>query len=237
MSTQVHTYLGRYKLVQRKSSDYQHRASNSSGSTEDILQQASTNRASLSLSIDLQDIANDYRASIQEMETARLEAENEASYEPPPWDSRPDEMGEVDSIAMNAQQDPELREMIATAEEEIRSLRPSSSVYSDSTASIYSSLSRHSMRMSVIIDELPMTEVMNASERRKSRALTIRNSISVPSTLSSVPEAHKWRQTKPSTDWHQRIPQPPIQEDPERAFKDLCMFPRPYFLINFYHLH
>lgn len=224
MSPQVHTYLGRYKLVQRKSSDYQHRASNSSGSTEDILQQASTNRASLSLSIDLQDIANDYRASIQEMETARLEAENEALYEPPPWEARPDEMGVVDPTATNAQQDPELREMIATAEEEVQSLRPSSSVYSDSTASIYSSLSRHSMRMSVIIDELPMTEVMNASERRKSKALTIRNSISVPSTLPSVPEANKWRPTQPPTDWYQPQPQPQTTEDPEKAFKDLSKF-------------
>lgn len=193
-------------------------ASSSSGSNDDVLQQAGANRASLSLSIDLQDIANDYRASIQEMETARLEAENEASYEPPPWDSQPDEMGVVDSTTMNAQQDPELREMIATAEEEVRSLRPSSSVYSDSTASIYSSLSRHSMRMSVIVDELPMAEVMSASERRKSKALTIRNSISVQPTLSSVPEDPKWRIIEPPTNWRQSQM---LQEDPEKAFKDL----------------
>ncbi|KAK7698412.1 hypothetical protein SLS64_012533 [Diaporthe eres] len=94
-------------------------ASSPSGSSDDVLQQAGTNRTSLSLSIDLQDIANEYRASIQEMEAARLEAENEASYEPPPWDSQPDDMGVVDSTTMDAQQDIELREMIATAEEEL----------------------------------------------------------------------------------------------------------------------
>lgn len=170
------------------------------------------------------------------METARLEAENEASYEPPPWDSQPDEIGVVDSTTLNARQDPELREMIATAEEEVRSLRPSSSVYSESTASIYSSLSRHSTRMSVIVDELPMTEVVNASERRKSRASTIRNSIAAPSTLSSVPETQKWRSThpptqppiqpqiQPRTQWYPLEPPYQISEDPEKAFKDLCMF-------------
>lgn len=167
------------------------------------------------------------------MEAARLEAENEASYEPPPWDSQPDDMGVVDSTTMDAQQDLELREMIATAEEEVRSLRPSSSVYSDSTASIYSSLSRHSMRMSVIVDELPMAEVVSASERRKSKALTIRNSISVQPTLSSVPEDPKWTPTQPSTQpptqpLTQPLTQPQSQmpeEDPEKAFKDLSMFP------------
>lgn len=167
------------------------------------------------------------------MEAARLEAENEAAYEPPPWDSQPDEMGVVDFSTMNAQEDPELREMIATAEEEVRSLRPSSSVYSDSTASIYSSLSRHSMRMSVIVDELPMTEVMNASERRKSTALTIRNSIRVPSTLPPFPETQEWKPpqprtqppTQPRTQWYPLEPPYQISEDPEKAYKDLCMFP------------
>lgn len=158
------------------------------------------------------------------MEAARLEAENEASYEPPPWDPQPDEMGEVDTTTTNAEQDPELRDMIATAEEEVRSLRPSS-MYSDSTASIYSSLSRHSMRMSVIIDELPMTEVMDASERRKSVALTIRNSIWVPSTLPSVPEAQNWRPTQPPTHQDQPQPRPQALEDADKEFKDLCMFP------------
>lgn len=160
------------------------------------------------------------------METARLEVENEASYETPPWESQPDEMGVVDIATMNAQQDPQLQEMIATAEEEVRSLRPSSSVYSDSTASIYSSLSRHSMRMSLIVDELPMNEVMNASERRKSSALSIRNSrVSVPSTLSSVPEARQLNVAQPPSRWYQSEPNPQINEDPTQAFRDLRTFP------------
>lgn len=177
--------------------------------------------------MDLQDIANDYRASIQEMETARLDAENEASYGPPPWESQPDEMGVIDITTMKTQQDPQMREMIATAEEEVRSLRSSSSVYSDSTASIYSSLSRHSMRMSVVVDQLPMAEVLNASEQRKSVALTLRNSNWVQSTVpsSSVPEVQIQR--PPELVIHRQQPEvlSLSREDLEKAFKELCTFP------------
>ncbi|KAI3392300.1 hypothetical protein diail_5908 [Diaporthe ilicicola] len=216
-------------------------ASSASGSGEDMLRQAATNRASLSLSIDLQDIANDYQASIQEMETARLEVENETSYEPPPWESLPGNVGVVESTAMDAQQDPQLREMIATAEEEVRSLRPSSSVYSDSTASIYSSLSRHSRRMSLIVDELPMIEVMTASERRKSSALSIRNSriAPPPSTLSSVPETRQLSAPQLPIQWPEPQEsqaleeQPREQSDGEKAFQELMwkyrMVKRLYF--------
>lgn len=167
-----------------------------------------------------------------------LEAQNEASYEPPPWESQPDEMGVVDSTTTNAQQDPHLQEMIATAEEEVRSLRPSSSVYSDSTASVYSSLSRHSRRMSLIVEELPMSEVMTASERRKSSALSIRNShLSGPSNLSLVPEAYQQLNSpRPPTRLYSPEPSeapakalkdhgPEPTEDPEKAFKDLRTFP------------
>jgi len=171
------------------------------------------------------------------MEIARLEAENEASYEPPPWESLPGEIDAVDSTAMQAQQSPQLREMIATAEEEVRGLRPSSSVYSDSTASIYSSLSRHSRRMSLIVDELPMTEVVTASERRKSSALSIRNSrISGSSKLSMVPENYQ-QMSAPQPQPQSQSPQLPtlpiitsqaleeqLRENPEKAFKELSTF-------------
>lgn len=165
------------------------------------------------------------------MENARLEAENEESNETPPWELLPGEMGMVDSSTMNAQMDTQLRAMIATAEEEVRSLRPSSSVYSESTASIYSSLSRHSKRMTLIVDELPMDELIMASEKRKSSALSIRNSwISGPDTLTMVPEAHRQlsaprsqivlhQSEAKSQDW-----EGPPSEDPAKAYKDLSTF-------------
>lgn len=165
------------------------------------------------------------------MEAARLEAENEASYEPPPWDSQPDEMGVDDATTTNAQQDPELREMIATAEEEVRSLRPSSSVYSDSTASIYSSLSRHSTRMSVIVDDLATNEVVNHYRRNErmnaymwSEAFASRDDI-FRNTLRSVREAQTWGSTQPPTHWDEPPPRPQTLDDAEKEFRDLCMFP------------
>lgn len=166
------------------------------------------------------------------MENARVEAENEESNEPPPWELLPNEMGTVGSFTENAQIDTQLRAMIATAEEEVRSLRPSSSVYSESTASIYSSLSRHSRRMSLIVDELPMVEVKMASERRKSNALSVRKSwISGPDTLTMVPEAYR-QLSAPRSQTEPHRPEVKssaelegeLSEDPEKAFKDLRKF-------------
>lgn len=165
------------------------------------------------------------------MENARLEAENEESYEPPPWELLPGDMGMVDSSTANAQMDTPLRAMIATAEEEVRSLRPSSSVYSESTASIYSSLSRHSRRMSSIVDELPMVEVKMASERRKSSTLSIRNSwTSGPDTLTMTVDAHRqWNAQLSQTESHPPEVKPQAwerqpSEDPEKALKELRTF-------------
>lgn len=165
------------------------------------------------------------------MENARLEAENEESNETPPWELLPGEMGMVDSSIMNAQMDTQLRAMIVTAEEEVRSLRPSSSVYSESTASIYSSLSRHSRRMSLIVDELPMVEVKMASERRKSSTLSIRNSwTSGPDTLTMAPEVHRrWNAPLSQIELHPPEVKPQAwggqpSEDPEKALKELRTF-------------
>lgn len=223
------------------------RSSTSSDSNdgEAMFQETRINRASLSLSADLQDIANEYQASMQEMETARLELENETTYEPPPWESLPGEMNLIDSTTIDAQQDPRLREMIATAEDEVRSLRPSSSVYSNSTASIYSSLSRHSTRMSVIIDQLPTDELLQASERRRSSASSIRDSrlfSSTPIVDRGAPP--KLEASQRPTQLYLGVPLPPENKlsdhkDPEKAFKDLCTYShlpyptsRPHHLIK-----
>lgn len=162
------------------------------------------------------------------MENARLEMENETAYEPPPWESLPEGMVSGDSATVDAQQDPQLRKMIATAEDEVRSLRPSSNVYSNSTASIYSSLSRHSKRMSVILDRLPMIELESAPERCKSThvALTIRDSCWLEATSSVVPIAPQRLSLSRPPPLHSSFfvaagKQSGGHEDSEKAFKDL----------------
>lgn len=148
------------------------------------------------MSIDLQNMANDYQASIQEMEAIRLDAENELPTDPP-WEALPDDGDQADTMTIEARQDPQLQELITTARDEVHNLRPESSVYSGSTASIYSSLSLHSRHLSLVVDELPMLETMDIFfEQRESNTPSIRTTsrLTISHGLFSAPEAKSLRE-------------------------------------------
>lgn len=175
---------------------------------------------------DLQEIANGYQASMQEMETARLAMKDEKTYEPIPWQARLDEMTMAKSTTKNDKQDPRLLEMIAAAQAEVQSLRSSSNVRSNSAASIYSSLSWHSTRVSVILDRLSMDERLQPSERRKLKDMTVRNDHRVQSTPITVPGASQPRIPSQAPVELDSTPIPPgnqpkDEDDWEKAFKEL----------------
>jgi hypothetical protein len=105
------------------------------------------------MSQDLEDLARDYQASLQELQAARFASESN-EIEAPIEALNIDDTSESGDV-MTAQPDLQLEGMIQGLRSEISSLRSiRSSLDSTTVSSIYSSLSAHSVRLSLLADNL-----------------------------------------------------------------------------------
>jgi hypothetical protein len=94
----------------------------------------------------------DYQASIQELEAARHALEDDE--DEPPEPTVASSQGGIELPTANPR-DPELADMIRSLRQEVNSLHSAtSSIYSTTASSIYSSLSTHSNRLSLLVEGL-----------------------------------------------------------------------------------
>ncbi|KAK3374691.1 hypothetical protein B0H63DRAFT_480742 [Podospora didyma] len=136
-------------------------------------------RASRVISQNLEELALDYQASLQELEAARYALSEDEEEDPfPPM--RRLEGSSADNrsptATTNPRRDPKLVSMIRSLREEVGSLcSATSSVYStNTTSSIYSSISMHSARLSQLVEQLSLDDSPALQDlRRTSLAMSI----------------------------------------------------------------
>ncbi|KAF4463502.1 kinase regulator Ste50 [Fusarium albosuccineum] len=156
-----------------------------------------SNRASQNL----EELAVDYRSSLQELETARRA-----------WDASPDEKFEDDDEtavddAASLLPNPELESL---REEVDRLHSNTSSIYSNTSMSIYSRLSAHSSRLSVLAEELSLDDTPAFQDlRRLSRRLSRASLVFPTQTLTPV----------------QEITTPSIKPAPPKVLNEMLQWP------------
>lgn len=125
----------------------------SNSSVSLLLDNPESRRRSQVLSLELQDLAQDYQAIVQELEVARRDAEEEELKDTHRLSLAEDD--QVDTWTTTVPPDSGLERLIQSAKESVVSLHSTASIYCVSTSRIHSSLSRHSRRLSSVLDKLP----------------------------------------------------------------------------------
>ncbi|KAH7136242.1 hypothetical protein EDB81DRAFT_801836 [Dactylonectria macrodidyma] len=154
-----------------------------------IAQAPQLNRASRVLSQNMEEMALDFRSSLQELEAARnaWEESEENDKETPEEIDQDSTEDETASLMRN----PELEGILESLREEVSGLNSNtSSLYSTTASSIFNALSTHSDRLSLLIEDLPVdSSLAFQSLRRMSQRMSRLSAAYQPEALPTIQEA------------------------------------------------
>ncbi|KAH7160490.1 hypothetical protein B0J13DRAFT_541197 [Dactylonectria estremocensis] len=157
-----------------------------------VAQAPQLNRASRVLSQNMEELALDYRSSLQELEAARNAWEENDENENEALEETLEEIdgGNIEDETTALTQNSELQGIIESLREEVSNLNSNtSSLYSTTASSIYSALSTHSNRLSLLIEDLPLdSSVAFQSLRRMSQRMSRLSAAYQPEALPPFQE-------------------------------------------------